>query len=252
MTEREQAVLRDLADRTDVLAQQVAAAEAAVAGREYTGSDATGLVEVTVDARGRVTAVQVAAHWRNGVGVDGLASAVGEAIRAANAVMFGAVGTALRAESRRPAPPPRPPLPPTGTIAGQLDAASARSLTSEGGAAAMNALADLMRTVNEGIAGLTAQLDTHVGTGYEGRSRAGHVTATVTGANVLRELRYDLRWLVNARDHNIGRETTEALAAAHHGAGEHTVAGMVAEGPLAEVTALAQNPHELARRLGLG
>lgn len=245
MTEREQALLRDLADRTDGLAQQVAAAEAAVADCEYTGSDDTGSVEVTIDARGRVVAVQVGSHWRHEVGVDGLSAAVGEAIQAAGAVMLEAADTALRAESQRPVPPARPPLPSGETV-------DARPLTSEAGEAAMSALADLMRTVNKGVETLTAQINTHVTTGYPGRSRAGHVTATVTGAGVLHDLRYDMRWLVNARDHDVDRETTEALVAAHRRAGEHTVADMVANGPLAEVAALAQNPRELARRLGLG
>ena len=77
------------------------------------------------------------------------------------------------------------------------------------------------------------------------------VAVTVAGSGALSDVKYDKRWLVNAHEYNIGRETTEAFEAAYRRAGEQAVTDLLRQGPFGAALAVAQDPTELARRMRL-
>jgi hypothetical protein len=76
------------------------------------------------------------------------------------------------------------------------------------------------------------------------------VTVSVNGGGEPVAVTYDKRWLVNAHEYNISRETTEAFHAAYQRAARRGTPDIIAASPFGEVQALGSDPVALARRLG--
>ena len=93
----------------------------------------------------------------------------------------------------------------------------------------------MAEAIERGIDQVSGQMQAHLDAEYTGRSQGGHVTVKISGAGAIDEVRYDPRWLLEAHELNIGRETTDAFRAAYRRAGERTVADMVADSPLGEI-----------------
>jgi DNA-binding protein YbaB len=236
-------------DEADILAQKLEAVQAQEA--EFTGSDRSGAVTVTISGPGHVRAVAVDRSWRTELGVGGLGAAVQEAVDAAVTARTAAWSEAFVEQDEAPDPRARP-MPLTHeTPAYQLNELATGNLTGSQRQAALEELLAMVEAIEQGVDGATAQIEAHLDARYTGRSRNGHVSVTVTGGAAVAEVRYDSRWLMEAHEININRETTEAFLAAYQRAGERTLADLVAQTPLGEVQALGQDPLGLARRLYL-
>ena len=238
--------LAELRDRADSVAQRMAAAQAH--STDFTGTDAEGLVSVTVTSAGHVREVTVQRGWRERLGPAGLAAAVRDAAGAAATARLAAWGDAFTAQGE---PPARPAPLPHETPAYQLVELAPGKLVGSRRRAALEELLAMAEAIERGIDEVSTQLKAQLDAEYAGRSRSGHVTVALTGAGAVAEVRYDSRWLMEAHELNIGRETTDAFQAAYRRAGERTVADMVARSPLGEIQPLSQDPLGLARRLHL-
>jgi DNA-binding protein YbaB len=241
--------LAELRDRADSVAQKMEAAQAQSA--DFTGTDESGLVSVTLAAVGHVQEVRVERGWREQLGAAGLGAAVREAAAAAATARLEAWGDAFIEQEDSPDPRPRP-MPLTfETTAHQLDELATGKLDGSQRRAALEELLAMAEAIERGIDQVSGQMQAHLDAEYTGRSQGGHVTVKISGAGAIDEVRYDPRWLLEAHELNIGRETTDAFRAAYRRAGERTVADMVANSPLGEIQALGQDPLGLARRLYL-
>jgi DNA-binding protein YbaB len=218
---------------------------------DFTGADDTGLVSVTMAAAGHVRDVTVKRGWREQLGAAGLAAAVRDAAAAAATARLESWGDAFIEQDQSPDPRPRPMPLSFETMAYQLDELATGKLAGGQRRAALEELLSMAEAIERGIDQVSTQLQGHLDAEYSGRSQSGHVTVKVTGAGAVADVRYDVRWLVEAHELNIGRETADAFRAAYRRAGERTVADMVADSPLGEVQALSQDPLGLARRLYL-
>lgn len=241
--------LAELRDRADSVAQKMEAAQHQA--EEYTGSDGTGLVTVTMAADGPVREVTVQRAWRERLGVAGLPAAVQEALAAAATARLAAWSEAFAEQDSAPDPRARPALLTHETLAAQVDELATGTMSGSQRRAALEELLAMAEEIERGIDQVSAQMQAQLDAAYTGRSQSGHVSATVTGAGAVSEIRYDTRWLGEAHELNIGRETTDALRAAYRRAGERTVADAVANSPLGQIQALNQDPLGLARRLYL-
>ena len=222
------------------------AAAARAAGAR--GSDSTAAVTVTLDHDGQVTAVHVAAGWRSRLGVDGLAGAVREAVHAAGVARMTAWGEAY-AGGPAGAPTAEPAI--RDGFAEQLrGAASARMSSADGRAAVLELLA-MAEAVERGIDEVSTRLQSAIDTRHTGRSADGHVTVTITGGGEVTGVHYDRRWLRDAHEINIGRQTRSAFAAAYVSAARAGVDRLIADSPLGAVARAGQDPFGLARRLRL-
>lgn len=240
------AVLRDQADS---MAQKMEQAQAQ--GADLTGTDGTGSVTITMAAAGAVRAVTVDRAWRDRLGVTGLSAAVREAVEAATTARMEAWGDAFVEQGDSPDPPPRPMPLSFETTAHQLDELATGTMDGGQRRAALEELLAMAEAIERGIDQVSAQMHEYLDATYTGRSRNGHVSVTLTGAGAVSEVKYDSRWLQEAHEVNIGRETAEAFQTAYRLAGERTVADLVARSPLGDVQALGQDPLGLARRLHL-
>jgi DNA-binding protein YbaB len=252
--------LAELRDRADSVAQKMEVALGAVGGQkgraqhqadEYTGSDSTGLVTVSMVADGPVREVTVQRGWRERLGITGLSAAVQEAVQSAATARLGAWGEAFVEQDSAPDPRPRPAPLTYETLAAQVDELATGTMSGSQRQAALEELLAMAEEVERGIDQVSAQMQAVLDATYTGRSQSGHVSVTVTGAGAVTEIRYDSRWLGEAHELNIGRETADAFRAAYLRAGERTVADAVANSPLGQIQALSQDPLGLARRLYL-
>lgn len=241
--------LAQLRDRADSLAQKMAAAQ--VTPEDFTGADATGLVSVQVAGTGQVQRVSVERGWRGQLGAAGLAAAVQEAAAAAAVARLEAWGDAFVEQDDSPDPRPGPAPLSFETTAYQLNELATSKLDGSRRRAALEELLAMAEAVEQGIDQVTTQVQAQLAAEYAGRSQSGHVAVTVTGTGEVVAVRYDARWLAEAHELNIGRETADAFQAAYRRAGERTVADLVAGSPLGEIQALSQDPLGLARRLYL-
>jgi DNA-binding protein YbaB len=242
------AELAQFRDDLDVQAQKLDAALKAAAG-PFTGVDSTESVTVTVTEVGRVTAVTVEQGWRDELGVDMFGAAVLEAIHAAQAAYLDELTVAAAEQDEAPPPPVRPLPAPSETLAQQLQDLSSGPMSSDELQAGMVELLGLLQSVSDSIDQVQAQVVAFTKATHTGRSRSGHVRVTVNGSGEILELDYDKRWLVNAHEYNVSRETQEACDAAYRMISERGVSDVIARSPLGQVAALGQNPQDLARRL---
>jgi DNA-binding protein YbaB len=244
------AELAQFHDELDVQAQRLDAAFKATAG-PFTGLDSTESVTVTVTEAGRVTAVTVEQGWRDELGVDMLGAAVLEAIHTALAAYLDELSVAAAEQDEAPPPPVRPLAAPSENLAQQLQDLSSGPMTSDELQAGMVELLSLLQTVNDSMDQVEAQVVAFTKAKHTGRSRSGHVRAIVNGRGEILEVDYDKRWLVNAHEYNVSRETREACDAAYRMISERGVSDVIARSPLGQAAALSQNPQELARRFHL-
>ena len=214
--------LLDAARSAGALARRVAQAERRSA-IPHMGLDATGTVTARTRADGRIEAVVVDAGWRSALADDELPTAVLDAVQAAVAARLTTFEAAFEAASvdiDRPGQPGLPELPPipAPTVAG-------------------DELSTLLPLARASMSEIVRDLPSIVGARHPGRSRAGHVTAVVSGTGALVDVGYDPRWLRGARAIAVGLETTEAVHAAERMAAAHSVQRRVADSPLGELHA---------------
>jgi DNA-binding protein YbaB len=242
------AELAQFRDELDVQAQKLDAAFKKAAG-SFTGVDNTESVQVTVTEAGRVTGITVAQDWADELDADTLGAAVLEAVHVAQAAYLEELTAAAEEQEEAPPPPVRPlPLPSEG-LAQQLQDLSSGPMNSDELQAGMAELLGLLQTVNDSIDQVQAQVVAFTKAEHTARSRSGHAKATVNGRGELLAIDYDKRWLVNAHEYNISRETQEACDAAYKMISQRGVSDVIARSPLGQVAALGQDPQELARRL---
>jgi DNA-binding protein YbaB len=237
--------LEQVHDEADILAQRVEAAQAAAA-KSHSGADQTGTVSTQIDEAGRLREVALDRSWRNTIDPKELGAAVQEAFGRAMSSRLETFGAALDAQEKVPPPPPRSPSGAQAELPRLLQQAATDD---KGHGAALTEIASFLAEVNESLAQLDEQITAVTSATHAGRSKAGHVTATVTATGDLTGIRYDLRWLMNAHEFNIGRETVEAVRAAVRKAGQHSIDDAIARSPFGRLRAASQDPQEFIRRL---
>lgn len=234
--------LEQLREEADVLAQQVEAAQAA-SSREQSGEDSTGAVTVRLAADGSIHDIEVDQAWREVVALERLGDAVVEAYGAAVTLRLEDFSAAFDAEQERP-PAPRPPS--GADVAGEIERAIARDERFDDDG--LESVIALLAEINDSLDHFTEQLETITAVTHTGRSRAGHVRATVGATGELAGITYDARWLVGAHEFNIGRETTEAVRDAVGKAGRHSLNAALADTQFGRLTADINDPATLLRR----
>jgi len=216
----------------------------------YDGTDETGTVTAVVDGDGRVRDLAVDRSWRQHLGVTELGSAVRGAVERALLARVAGFDAAL-SEELDAEPPPATDVTPLGDAVRTRLAAFAGAAPEDRVLAASELLA-MLETIEQSLDHLSGQLTEQLSRPYTGRSRARHVTVSVTGAAELVGVEYDKRWLVNAHEVNIARETREALTAAYQAARGHGLQDLLADSPLGRAgPQVTVDPKELSRRLGL-
>jgi DNA-binding protein YbaB len=242
------AELAQFRDELDVQAQKLEAAFKKAAG-SFTGVDGTESVQVTLTEAGKVTGVTVAQDWADHLDADTLGAAVLEAVHAAQAAYLEELTVAADEQEAAPPPPVRPLPVPSEGLAQQLQDLASGPMNSDELQAGMVELLGLLQAVNDSVDQVQAQVVAFTKGEHTARSRSGHARATVNGRGDILRIDYDKRWLVNAHEYNISRETQDACDAAYGKISEHGVKDLIASSPLGQVAALGQDPQELARRL---
>ena len=215
----------ELRESADVLLQQ--AQESRGRMTPVTGRDESRQVTVELDKDGAVRDVRVGFAWDQKLSADQLAPAVMEAIADARTLHVEQLGEAYRetgSETRRARPA-------HDTVVAQL-----RSHVEAGGgtpAAAGRMVEQMLAEVASGLEEANHLLDEHASRRHRGRSRAGHVTAHALGNGDVSSVTYDAGWLLSAHPANIGRETTQAIAAAARTAQKEGLAASMQAGRLA-------------------
>lgn len=227
-----------------MLAQQLSAAQESAA-TPHEGVDSAGIVAAYLDEEGRLRDLVVARDWRHHVEPDGLDDVVREAVTAALSARSETFGAAFQAQEDG-----LPPLPRRAAAAQpDLSERLAQAAAADGGNAAFTGLADLLAEVNRSLDQLDRHVEAAITARHNGRSRAGHVTATVTAAGDITGIRYDLRWLVKAHEYNIGRETVDAVRAAVETAGRHSVEQAVSASPFGQFLRVVNDPAAFVHRV---
>lgn len=212
-------------------------------------SDGTGAVAAVVDGEGRVIDVLLHRDWRARVGVDGLGAALQEAVGQATSARLEDFAVTVGEELDRPAP----------RSAGThrvTEAVRARLAQAHGGTGRDHPLdpgeiLELLETIESSLDTLSGQFEVALNRRHTGRSRARHVAAILTGGGALVGVEFDKRWLVNAHEVNIRRETREALQAAYQAAGQDTVRNLMHSSRLGSALGNpADDPFTLIQELG--
>ncbi|GAA2635266.1 YbaB/EbfC family nucleoid-associated protein [Paractinoplanes durhamensis] len=229
-------------DRLNALqaeAQQLAGrlAEALPADRRHSGRDASGSVEVTVGARGRVEEVRLRSDWRRKLDDNGgLARAVIEAIGNPQRERMSAFATVV-AEPIAPPATPKPEPFEAGSGPGSDDAQRAMRETLTLLQAAQGQLDEAVRAAGE-----RARRD------YAGHDPGRHVTVRVGGAGEVRQIEADEPFLRRMEDDYVGRALNAAIADAYRTV-DAPPEQPVADDALRELKALTDDPNALLRRL---
>lgn len=214
-----------------------------------TGRDGHGVIGVTLDPSGRISAIAVTGAWRDHYAADTIGGGVAEAATAAATARAQQWGQLVAEEDDQPRQ--RVPLPPLhDTLAGQL-ADLTRSRSSEQGASTMRALHDLLTEVNAAIDDITVQVRDQVRREYVGTSSSGRVRATLLGNGSLQNLELDRHWGEQAHGTNVGRESLEAVHDAYRRLASEDVESIVERSPIGRMRRLSQDPVALAREVGL-
>lgn len=235
-------------DEAEALARDAGAAQASIGS--VRGSDPAGAVGAGLDDGGRVASVEVAVDWRDRLRGGGtLDEAIGQAVEAATrtrlerwARVLGDPGSATE---------DGPPLQVPTDFAHRLREAATGEVTAETGVAALSALLELLRQVEQGMDEVSAKLTATVNRSLTGRSANDQVRVTVNGGGELREVRLERRWLRQAHATDIGRQTMAALRDAYRKVDREGVTQLVAGSALGEAQRAVQDPFGLARRMRL-
>lgn len=225
---------------------QAAASAAAAAAR---GGDSTGSVTVMLNGDGRVSAVQIAARWRDRLATRSLGEAVREAVQTAALARLAAWGQVFGDETPAAATV-RGALDRDG-LAEQLQQLSTGRMSSEDGQAALRELLAMAEDLERGIDDVSARLRSAATATHTGHSANRHVTVTILGSGEVSGIRFHQGWLANAHEINIGRQALSAFQAAYESAARDGVDRLIADSALGEVQRATQDPFGLARRLRL-
>ncbi|GAA4588487.1 DNA-binding protein YbaB [Actinoplanes octamycinicus] len=213
------------------------------------GEDRTGAVLVTLDPDGRVTGVRVTQRWRERLTPAALGDAVREAAGAAATARFTAWGSAFADDSR-----------PAGGDAGfgaggefarELSRLATRRMSTDDCRVALSELLTVLDDVEQGLDQALAQVAAARSRTWTGHSPHRDVTVTVTGGGEVGEVRYHSRWLAEAHETNIGRQTVAAFRAAYALAARDSAEAAIAESRLGSALRATRDPFELATRLRL-
>lgn len=236
-------------DDIDRMSQRFEQAHAALG--PVTGEDGTRSVRVTLDAAGLVSDVRVGRGWADHLTADTLGMAVSEAIAGALGSRTQQWATEFAEQEREPSEPVLRPAPTPGdSLAGQLTEVARQDAAGPSGGT-LDAVLEMLTTLNESIDEVSAQVREQLGTSVAGRSSLGHVRATVTGAGDVTDLDYEAGWTGRAHPTNIGRETTEALRDAYRQIATTSTRSIIDASPLGRLRELTDDPVALARRLHL-
>ncbi|GII23266.1 hypothetical protein [Planosporangium mesophilum] len=248
MSDHRQDALERLVDETALLERRARAAAGAAAGAR--GEDATGTVNITLDDAGRVSTVQVAARWSERVGAEALGDAVREAVQAAAVARLSAWGETFVDDAAEAVPGPGS-LDRDGLAERLHQLTSSGRMTAEDTRVALLELLALVEDMERGIDEVGERLPAVESAVHTGHSADRRVTVSLTGGGDVREIRYDRRWLAQAHEINIGRQTASAFAAAYEAAARAGAAQLIAGSRLGQVQRATQDPLGLARRLRL-
>lgn len=193
-----------LRDRSALTARSLQRATDAVGA--VSASSPLGTVEVSLDPRGVVASVTVGAQWQREALPATLGAVVLGVAGDAQAKRLTAWGEEAERELSEPAPTVATPL---AEVRDQVRAIR--------GAAGDRALDDAIRQVGglrDSLDELIAEIEAVATARHTGFSSARHATAVATGLSEIVDLSFDTDWLDHAHSFNIGREATEAIAAA--------------------------------------
>jgi DNA-binding protein YbaB len=262
MHEEDLEAVARLLEESDSLARMARAAARMPADP---GSDATGSVTVTLDERGQVATVKLAASWRRRLGPDRLAEAVVEAVADASTRRLAAWAAAYGEGSGRSldAPSADADLRPAdnteadaavwdrGDFQRKLQEVATAPMSEADRLVALTGLLEIIEDIERGLDEVSGKLRAAVTSTFTGHSPGRHVTATVTGTGQVTAIRIDRTWMNEAHEINIGRHLAAAIRAANDQLAAQGVNRLVAESPLGNVQRAAQDPLGLARRLRL-
>ena len=241
--------LAQLRDHSDVFAQKMSAVRAS--GSSYSGNDETGIITANLGVDGEVAGIVVGRDWRQKIGVERMAAAVQEAVRAAAIGRVQVWSEAFVEQDEADDPAPRPMALLDDTFAQRLSDAASLRMTREDSEATLRQLLALAEAIEDSIDQVSDQIQAAMNASYTGRSQSHNVSVTMTGGGDLTGIQYDKYWLMDASDIAISRETTEAFQAAYRQFGQQTTNDIIARSPLGEVKDLSEDPLALARRLNL-
>lgn len=221
---------------------------------EYAAQDDSGAVQVTIDGQGRVTDVELDRDWEDVVGVDGLGSAVLEAVNNAILQRVAAWETAVAEPGSMPpraadagrgrvpdrdAPRPRPAPDPTGGR--QVPASAAPTDPAQ--------VLNWLENLGTELEGFERRLSTRLQQETVGRSPGHHVTVTLTGGQVS-SIDLDRRWLGRGvHPLRLGEEIQGAFQSAYERDGGTSLEALLGDGPLGSLYALGNDPQKLWGRL---
>ncbi len=225
--------LAELREASDVLLQQTTEARARL--RPVQARDSSGEILVRLDTSGQLLAVQVGFTWDQKIARQELPAAVLEALAEARAARLEQYGTAINDVTAEPTPRARP----TDTTSPVVTRFQER-LHSRGDepAAAAELVTELLTDAEVALAEANQLLDEHAGRQFTGRSGAGHVTASASGAGDLLALDLDQDWLSGAHPASLGREITQAVLAAGERAQREGLAATLRASKLAQLASL--------------
>ena len=239
-------------DQADALARLVAQGDAIVretrsAAEVHSdhGRDETESVTASLDAMGRVAAIEVAVTWRRRLGIAKLSDAVREAVEDASTRRLRAWGAAFG--GAQPANKAS-----VEDFHQRLSAVTtSRHMSEADREVALTELLAMAQEIERGIDDVSGRLHATLSATHSGRSPDGHVTVVMTGGGELSVVRLDRSWLRDAHEINIGRQTTAAFRAAYKAVAENGPRSLIEDSPLGEVRRATQDPLGLARRLRL-
>jgi hypothetical protein len=211
-------------------------------------TDATGTVQVRLDADGVLESVRVDAAWRQRHDAGSLPGAVLEAYTAAaQARSNGWYAATAGAEPGRARPE---------DDSGRRLAQGVVDRMTESGRdlppSTLLAMSELLDDLSRGVDEAFGMVDAQLSSTHRARSSSGHVGAEVSGGGEIIAIDYDDRWLENAHSFNIGRETTEAVHEALREQASRSGASVADASGLTRLQELTSDPAALSRFLGLG
>jgi DNA-binding protein YbaB len=214
------------------------------------GTDASEAVTISLNGDGQLSAMQLKAGWKSLLTPQSLGSAVRSAVDNAGLTRLTDWAEAFTADDS-PATAPSTATA-SADIAGELQRlTSRRRRTDEDNSAALRELLVMAEALERGLDEATARIETAATRTHVGSSHDDHVRISVSGAGEITDVQYDERWLLEAHEYNIARQTVAAAMAAYRRASRDSARAIVEESSIGDVSRILQDPAELARRLRL-
>ena len=225
---------KELADRFSAAAN--------AGGPDFTGSDRSGMVSVTIQRDGMPVDVRLQPEWRNKLSSAALSAAIVEAFTNAITARLSAWGEAMA----RPSPAGE-------AEAGEPDWSSQVQLgdpTSRQSGAAIRDLLDLLNEVDSRMSDYAASVEASATRSITGENSSRTVRVTMT-AGALAAVAIDAEWLRAARHDRIADAVAEALAAAHRAAQDGRERILDELPAFRRLQHLTESPQTLLREIGL-